>query len=141
MKLVTICSPFTGDVDDNVEFARDVCWYALQTGHAPFAPHLFYTQFSNDESLSEREMGHKAGLDWGERAAEIWFCLAAGGHRQLSAGMQNELDHYTRFRKRCRFFLFSFIEEEGDVNLTPIEFDTPSELQNAAQKEWLRRRP
>ena len=48
--LVYICSPFSGDVENNVIKARTYSRYALDKGNIPIAPHLLFPQFMSDES-------------------------------------------------------------------------------------------
>lgn len=45
MKRVFICSPFSGNVEKNIEEAQRLCREAAEEGYAPFAPHLLYPQF------------------------------------------------------------------------------------------------
>ena len=35
MKLVYICSPYAGDVENNIRFAKAACLYAAEHGCAP----------------------------------------------------------------------------------------------------------
>ena len=48
MKLVYIASPYTGDIPNNVERAKEYCKQALEQGVIPVAPHLLYPQFLED---------------------------------------------------------------------------------------------
>lgn len=88
--LVAIESPYAGDVRVNEEFARRACRYAVDEGYAPFAMHLFYTQFLDDQSAAERNIGIGCGLAWTANAAEVWFCLREG--EELTPGMRKALD-------------------------------------------------
>ena len=67
MKRVIIESPYAGDVEANVEFARRCMRDSLLRGEAPIASHLIYTQpgILDDGVESERTLGIKAGLCWG----------------------------------------------------------------------------
>ena len=44
MKLVIIESPYAGDIEKNVAYARDCVRDSLMRGEAPYASHLLYTQ-------------------------------------------------------------------------------------------------
>jgi len=72
MPLVLIESPYAGDVDLNIKFARACMRDSLFRGEAPFAMHLLYTQegILNDDIPAERNWGIEAGMAWG-RFAEI----------------------------------------------------------------------
>lgn len=54
--LVYICSPYSGDTNSNIELARQICAHAVSAKKIPFAPHLLFPQFMNDEDLDEREL-------------------------------------------------------------------------------------
>jgi hypothetical protein len=71
MRLVIIESPYAGDIDRNVAYARACMRDSLERGEAPIASHLLYTQpgILRDEDTVERQWGIDAGLAW-RRAAE-----------------------------------------------------------------------
>ncbi len=66
MRLVMLESPYAGDIDANVAFARACLRDSLQRGEAPIASHLLYTQpgVLRDGIPSERQWGIDAGLAW-----------------------------------------------------------------------------
>ncbi len=70
MRRVIVESPFAGDVEANVAYARACLADCLQRGEAPFASHLLYTQpgVLNDGISAERTLGIEAGFAWGEAA-------------------------------------------------------------------------
>lgn len=47
-KLVYIASPYSGDVERNVAFAKAACRYAMNQGVTPIASHLLYPQMLDD---------------------------------------------------------------------------------------------
>lgn len=66
MRLVILESPYAGDVEANVAYARLCVRDSLQRGEAPIASHLRYTQpgILNDDVPTERQKGIDAGLAW-----------------------------------------------------------------------------
>jgi hypothetical protein len=66
MKLVILESPYAGDIDANVAFARAALHDSLSRGEAPIASHLLYTQpgVLRDDVPEERKWGIAAGLAW-----------------------------------------------------------------------------
>lgn len=66
MRLVIIESPYAGDIEANVEYARAAVRDSLKRGEAPIASHLLYTQpgILRDEVPDERQWGIDAGLAW-----------------------------------------------------------------------------
>ncbi len=67
---VVIESPFAGDVERNIEYARRCLADSLARGEAPFASHLLYTQpgVLDDTIPEERKNGMYAGFEWGSQA-------------------------------------------------------------------------
>ena len=70
--LVIVESPFAGDVERNIRYARAAIAHSLSLGEAPIASHLLYTQpgILDDTVPAERRKGIDAGLAWG-RVAEL----------------------------------------------------------------------
>lgn len=90
IKLVIIESPYAGDVDRNVAYARACVRDSLSRGEAPIASHLLYTQpgILRDGIPEERKWGIEAGLAWG-RVAEATVVYVDHG---VSEGMQKGID-------------------------------------------------
>jgi len=83
--LVYIASPLSGDVEQNLEFARKACRFAIEQEVTPFAPHLLYTQMLDDSNPADRQIGIDMGNQMLELCDELWLC----GDR-ISEGMANE---------------------------------------------------
>lgn len=70
MKFVIVESPYAGEIERNVAYARAAMADCLKRGEAPFASHLLYTQpgVLRDEVPDERKLGIDAGLEIAKRA-------------------------------------------------------------------------
>lgn len=90
MRLVIIESPYAGEVERNVKYARRCVRDSLLRGEAPIASHLLYTQpgVLDDNVLSERQHGIEAGLAW-RKVAERTVVYQDFG---ISTGMQYGID-------------------------------------------------
>ena len=90
MRRVIIESPYAGDVEANVEYARACIRDSLSWGEAPIASHLLYTQpgILRDEFPKERQWGIDAGLAWGAVAEATVVFIDRG----ISKGMQYGID-------------------------------------------------
>lgn len=66
MKKVVLESPYAGDVEKNLEYARLCVKDSLDRGESPIASHLLYTQkgILDDNNESERKQGIDTGLEW-----------------------------------------------------------------------------
>ncbi len=85
--IVYIASPLSGDVEQNLDFARQACRCAIAQGVTPFAPHLLYTQMLDDSDPEERRLGIDMGNQMLGLCQELWLC----GDR-ISPGMAGERD-------------------------------------------------
>lgn len=85
MRLVIVESPYAGDIEHNVAYARAAIADCLRLGEAPIASHLLYTQpgVLDDSIPEERRLGILAGLAWGRVADAAVFYVDRG----ISLGM------------------------------------------------------
>jgi uncharacterized protein DUF4406 len=89
-RIVFVSSPYRGEVERNIDYARRALRSCLLRGEVPFAPHLLYTQpgvLSDDDEL-EREAGIRAGTDI-LRLCDAMIVFRDYG---ISTGMQFEID-------------------------------------------------
>jgi hypothetical protein len=70
MRRVILESPYAGDVETNVRYARACVRDCVLRGDSPIASHLLFTQpgILDDNSPDERALGIEAGLAWGAEA-------------------------------------------------------------------------
>lgn len=97
--LVFICSPYSGDVDTNVENARRYSRFAVNQKCIPLTPHLLYPQFLNDDSPSERELGLFFGTVLLGKCSEVWVF-----GNTISSGMSAEIAKAKRKNQTIRYF-------------------------------------
>jgi hypothetical protein len=94
MKRVILESPFAGEVERNIKYARECVKDCLKRGEAPIASHLLYTQegILDDNVPEERKLGTEAGLVWKEVAELHVFYIDYG----ISKGMQYGMEYATK---------------------------------------------
>ena len=90
LPLVIIESPFAGDVDTNIRYARACMRDSLNRGESPFAMHLLYTQegILDDDIPEERKLGIEAGLAWGKHASKTVVYTDLGITPGMEIGIQ-----------------------------------------------------
>jgi len=90
-EIVIIESPFAGDVEANIAYARAAVRDSLLRGEAPYASHLLYTQEGvlNDLVPVERELGITAGFEFRYSATKT----AVYWDRGISNGMKYGIKH------------------------------------------------
>lgn len=86
---VFICSKYAGDIKHNVDVALALCRIAVESGLAPFAPHLLYTQFLDESNPAQRDLGISLGLRFMETCGVVWAYVGEG----VSDGMRREMKH------------------------------------------------
>lgn len=70
--LVYICSPFAGDVENNVNMARVYSRFAVRNACIPLAPHLLFPQFMDDSVPAERNIALFMGMVLLGKCEQIW---------------------------------------------------------------------
>jgi len=90
MHLVMIESPYAGDVETNIRYARACTRDSLRRGESPFVMHLLYTQegILNDDIPEERNLGIEAGLAWGKHAYKTVVYTDLGITPGMEKGIQ-----------------------------------------------------
>lgn len=83
MRRVILVSPYAGDVDRNVAYAREAMLDCLRRGEAPFASHLLYPQALDDNDPESRALGLAAERAW----IAVAEAMVVYQERGLSPGM------------------------------------------------------
>jgi hypothetical protein len=88
--LVVVESPYAGDVEHNLKYARACMRDCLYRGEQPIASHLLYTQLGilNDNKPEERKQGIEAGFAWAEHAERRMFYVDLGFSRGMIAALK-----------------------------------------------------
>jgi hypothetical protein len=97
--IVIVESPLRGDgspeaYERNKEFARRMCKYFSYRGYAPYASHLFFTQFLDDTYSIERDMGMKQGLRVATNMNPSIIAFCTRKNEQFSSGMKDALVYW-----------------------------------------------
>ena len=100
-------------MEQNLQFARQACRYAISEGVVPFAPHLLYTQMLDDSDPEERQLGIDMGNRMLRLCDELWLC----GDR-ISPGMAGEKEMAERLGIPVRSVS---MEEIQSMELSPTE--------------------
>lgn len=81
---VFICSPFRGDYEKNIQVAKRICRVAAEMGYLPIAPHLYFTQFLDEDN--DRWLGMDMGRDLLLKCSEVWVI-----GEKITEGMMEEI--------------------------------------------------
>jgi hypothetical protein len=116
MRLIIVESPYAGNIEMNVAYARACVRDSLSRGEFPLASHLLYTQpgVLRDEVPEERQWGIDAGLAWAVKADATVVYKDLG----ISRGMQYGIEHA---RSLCRPILYRVIHFEYNPPFPHVE--------------------
>lgn len=105
LPLVYICSPYAGDVENNINNARKYSRFAVEQKAIPVTPHLLYPQFMDDDNENEREMAMHFNYVLLGKCSEVWVF---GG--VISRGMAREIALAKKRRMKIRWFTWNMEE-------------------------------
>ena len=97
--MVYICSPYAGNISENIRNAQCYSRFAVKQGYLPITPHLLFTQFLDDGLQSERELGMFFGIVLMSKCSEVWVF-----GEKISSGMKTEIEYAERKGYRVRYF-------------------------------------
>ncbi len=92
-KSAFVCSAYQKD-EENLVLARKYCQYVLKQERLPFAPHLLFPQFLDENTPKERQFGIELGEAFMNRCDEMWVFVRNG---ILSPGMTEEIYYAYNF--------------------------------------------
>lgn len=97
--LVYICSPYAGEVEQNVNMARVYSRFAVRKACIPLASHLLYPQFMNDSDPAERSLALFMGLVLLSKCEQVWVFGDT-----ISQGMTAEIEKAEKKHIPVRYF-------------------------------------
>jgi hypothetical protein len=100
MLRVIIESPYAGNVERNVAYAKLCLKDSLMRNEAPIASHILHTMVLDDTIPKERKMGIEAGLAWVCVADKHIFYTDYGMSKGMTQAMTFALDHNIEFEVR-----------------------------------------
>ncbi len=108
--LVYICSPYSGDIQRNMEAARRFCRFAVDSGYIPIAPHLQFPQFMDDDNPAERDMALFMDFVLIGKCHEVWVF-----GDKVSKGMAAEITYAKKRSRTIRYFSSEQEEVQTDA--------------------------
>jgi len=115
-RLVDLESPFAGDVEENLAYARACMADSLKRGEFPLASHLLYTQegILDDDIPEERTLGINAGKEWAQWAdTTVVYC-----DKGISSGMEYGIKDAKRWQRRIVYRYLNDPSKDTEVGCT-----------------------
>lgn len=120
--LVIVESPYAGDIEANVAYARECIRDCLLRGEAPYASHLIYTQpgVLDDTIKEERLLGIKAGMAWGVHASKTVVYIDRGISSGMDYGIEmakklNRPVEYRSLDTKSTIAVLEPVDNENDI--------------------------
>lgn len=114
MRKIFICSPYRGNIEENMKKAKFYGKIVIGTGRIPVIPHLYFPSFLDDNIPNERMTGIAMGLELMDMCDEVYVFGF-----DITEGMKFELDHAKETRKLVRLYDTDF----NPVNVRTIPVD------------------
>ena len=102
--LVYVCSPYSGDVEMNVQKARKYSRFAVDQGAIPLTPHLLLPQFMSDQT--ERDLAMFMNMVYMGRCEELWVF-----GEKITDGMAAEIAKAKKRNMKIRYFIEAMEEQ------------------------------
>ena len=97
--VVYICSPYSGDTEKNTANARRYSRFAVDQHYLPITPHIYFTQFMDDNIPEERDTAIFMNWVLMSKCAELWVF-----GEYISPGMKAEIERAKRKHMKIRYF-------------------------------------
>ncbi|WP_295086913.1 DUF4406 domain-containing protein [Ruminococcus sp.] len=97
--VVYICSPYSGDTERNIENAKKYSRFAVDRNYLPITPHIYFTQFMDDEIPEERNTAIFMNRVLLSKCVELWVFGSV-----ISRGMKGEIKRAKRKHLKIRYF-------------------------------------
>lgn len=102
--LVYVCSPYSGDVEMNVQKARKYSRFAVDQGVIPLTPHLLLPQFMSEQT--ERDLAMFMNMVYLGRCEELWVF-----GEKITDGMAAEIAKAKKRNMKIRYFTEAMEEQ------------------------------
>lgn len=133
-RFVYICSPYRGDTEKNIQKAQEYCKEAMSLWPdvIPVAPHVYFTQFLDDDDPADQRKGLEAAEKLLDMCDEIWVF----GMDNPTESMRREIayaeEHKIPIRNTANIFQYGYNPgpEPGDF-ITQITTSKSKDKQEA----------
>ena len=97
--VVYIGSPYSGDTEKNTANARKYSRFAVDRHYLPITPHIYFTQFMDDNIPEERDTAIFMNWVLMSKCVELWVF-----GEYFSPGMKAEIERAKRKHMKIRYF-------------------------------------
>lgn len=124
MKLIYVSSPYTGDLERDLEYARRACRTVMECGECPIAPRLIYSAILDDMAPAERKPSAEMSQALLHRCNEVWAFGPVTG-----SGMKREIAEAKRLYMPVRKKVLA-------ENLAQDSSLPPTDMKRGEETQW-----
>ena len=117
-KLIYVCSPYSGNIEYNTLIAKILSRYVVCQGYIPITPHIYFTQFMNDNIQEHRDLAFEMNFDLMDLCDQMWVFIELG--QDISTGMQREIDRANEIGLKIHYFNLSDARKEFSFSDTKL---------------------
>ena len=114
MKKIFVCSPYSGNIEENTKRAVFAAKVICNCGDLPIVPHLYFPRFLNENDQYERIRGIEYGIELMKDCDQLWLLGPV-----ISRGMEYEL----KAAKEIRIPVILYDEELRRINPKTLILD------------------
>jgi len=114
MKKIFVCSPYSGNIEQNTKRAVFAAKVICNCGDLPIVPHLYFPRFLNENDQYERIRGIEYGIELMKGCDQLWLLGPV-----ISRGMEYEL----KAAKEIRIPVILYDEELRRINPKTLILD------------------
>ncbi len=129
-KRVYICSPLSGNIKHNMAMATEYCRFAAGKGYIPYAPHVYFPAFMDDDDPEQRAIGLSEGQLWLRMCSELWIF-----GNVISVGMKGEIE--TAIKLGIPIKLFTESVDPELILSTQVDYGPLSQRLNGLFDDFL----
>lgn len=96
-KIIYVCSPLRGDIENNIKKVYKYCRLVLESGNYPVAPHAYGSNLLDDNNPKERKLALKMGEKLLSRCDELWYfgeIISEGMEAEIKFAKKNAIPVY-----------------------------------------------
>ena len=95
MEKIYVCSKLRGDFINNQQKAKEYCRKIILDGNLPIAPHIYFTQFMDDDKNNERTLALNFNKELIKFCDQVWVFGS-----DISSGMLFEINFANSLNKK-----------------------------------------
>lgn len=130
-RIAYVASPLRGNIEENMQKAAAYCNFTCKCKFIPYAPHLLFTHFCDDDIPEERDRAIKMAQKMMSRVDELWVFL---DDYKMSEGILSEIVTAKKLNLPINYFIRKKEDLDKDSYYPIIMIDSTSKIHSRDHK-------